>query len=391
MGLSHRSTSASRLMGRLAVVGMLVAVAALGGLALWSSRVTLREAKALTSVGVQMTGQLRALRALHVIQVEMAALEEDHTRAGLDRLHAAEEALPAALERMGSGDAPKAAELAREAEPIAERLVPAIERYLTDPRGDILYHGEDGGDDDTAEEEMERLIGELELMLNAPGSDPAGVLSSKLDEVEAAGRAVSRTALVLAPIGLTFAIVCGVLLRVYRRRSESALQAALERTAREARTDQLTGLPNRRGLFEELARWVEGGRGFTIALADLNGFKRYNDTFGHPAGDALLRRLGHKLAAACAGRGFAARLGGDEFCVLAGDLGPDVLQELVDEALGEEGEGFCVTCASGVAVVPAHATDASAALQLADARLYAVKAGSHPRLRGSDTATPTAP
>ena len=51
-------------------------------------------------------------------------------------------------------------------------------------------------------------------------------------------------------------------------------------------------------------------------LFDLDGFKSYNDTFGHPAGDALLTRLGSKLAAAVAPHGSAYRLGGDEFCAL---------------------------------------------------------------------------
>ena len=54
-----------------------------------------------------------------------------------------------------------------------------------------------------------------------------------------------------------------------------------------------------------------------LLLFDLDGFKRYNDTYGHPAGDALLARLGGKLAAAVVGVGAAYRLGGDEFCVLA--------------------------------------------------------------------------
>ena len=53
-----------------------------------------------------------------------------------------------------------------------------------------------------------------------------------------------------------------------------------------------------------------------LALFDLDGFKHYNDTFGHPAGDALLERLGGNLARLVAGRGRAYRMGGDEFCAL---------------------------------------------------------------------------
>ena len=128
---------------------------------------------------------------------------------------------------------------------------------------------------------------------------------------------------------------------------------------------------------------------FTLTLADLNGFKRYNDTFGHPAGDALLRRLGRKLAAACEGRGIAARLGGDEFCVLFdGELPAGEAQALLADALSDEGEGFQITAASGVAAVPREARDPSAALRLADARMYAAKVGEHPQRRGGDVRWP---
>ena len=53
-----------------------------------------------------------------------------------------------------------------------------------------------------------------------------------------------------------------------------------------------------------------------LALFDLDGFKHYNDSFGHPSGDALLERLGERLERVVAGRGRAYRMGGDEFCVL---------------------------------------------------------------------------
>ena len=88
----------------------------------------------------------------------------------------------------------------------------------------------------------------------------------------------------------------------------------------DASTDALTGLGNRRQLLADLAAAQETEA--TLVLLDLDGFKVYNDTYGHPAGDALLARLGHRLAAT-AGEGVAAyRLGGDEFCVLSHDCPP---------------------------------------------------------------------
>jgi two-component system, cell cycle response regulator len=156
------------------------------------------------------------------------------------------------------------------------------------------------------------------------------------------------------------------------------MRSALEETAQEARTDELTGLPNRRALLEELERRTTANETFTLTLADLNGFKRYNDTFGHAAGDALLRRLGQKLAAACDGRGIAARLGGDEFCVLFDEGFPrEEADAILREALSDEGEGFRITSESGMVAVPEEAHDPSAALGLADSRMYAAKVSAH--------------
>src|SRR5256885_16279346 len=72
------------------------------------------------------------------------------------------------------------------------------------------------------------------------------------------------------------------------------------------------------------------GGSHVLVLFDLDGFKGYNDTFGHPAGDALLARLGRALSEAVASHGNAYRLGGDEFCILARDPGaalPDRVHE----------------------------------------------------------------
>jgi diguanylate cyclase (GGDEF)-like protein len=147
----------------------------------------------------------------------------------------------------------------------------------------------------------------------------------------------------------------------------------------EARTDSLTGLPNRRALVDdldaELAR-AGGKRTVMIALFDLDGFKQYNDTFGHPAGDALLARLGERLGAAVEGIGTAYRMGGDEFCVLAAvDADRAVtIVELAAAALSDAGDAFAVRCSHGMALVPAEAFSPAEALRLADQRMYAHKA-----------------
>ncbi len=100
--------------------------------------------------------------------------------------------------------------------------------------------------------------------------------------------------------------------------------ALVYRSRHEALTDPLTGLGNRRRLLlslEDVLQSASERSPWALLLFDLNGFKRYNDAFGHPVGDALLARLGEKLRAAVEPEGQAFRLGGDEFCALTPLLG----------------------------------------------------------------------
>jgi two-component system, cell cycle response regulator len=142
--------------------------------------------------------------------------------------------------------------------------------------------------------------------------------------------------------------------------------------------DSLTGLSNRRGLIADLHAALSPPRApRSLAAFDLDGFKAYNDTFGHLAGDLLLARLGQRLADAVGGYGRAYRLGGDEFCVLLdpGILEPDAIFAAADEALSEDGPGFSIGASYGTVVIPDEAGEVSATLDLADTRMYAHKSG----------------
>lgn len=158
-----------------------------------------------------------------------------------------------------------------------------------------------------------------------------------------------------------------------------ATQAMLEDAAM---VDSLTGLPNRRQLMADLSGLSANGEATPTLLGmfDLDGFKTYNDTFGHSAGDALLTRLGGHLAAAATTPARAYRLGGDEFCVLApmADVDGDALLERASVALSEHGEGFSISCSHGAAELPTETTDAEEALSLADRRMYILKTGGRP-------------
>jgi diguanylate cyclase (GGDEF)-like protein/putative nucleotidyltransferase with HDIG domain len=140
----------------------------------------------------------------------------------------------------------------------------------------------------------------------------------------------------------------------------------------EAVTDALTGLANRRRLLEDLA--VAHERDRIVVLFDLDGFKLYNDTFGHPAGDALLQMIGQDLRAAVGEHGTAYRLGGDEFCaVLETDAEPEALGERLAATMAREGHGFGVGASFGTAIAPAGDAAPPRTLTLADERMYACK------------------
>jgi diguanylate cyclase (GGDEF)-like protein len=146
----------------------------------------------------------------------------------------------------------------------------------------------------------------------------------------------------------------------------------------QVRTDALTGLGSRgRAQVDLPSRFAEATADdpVSLVLLDLNGFKRYNDSFGHPAGDALLARLGAALLGAVGPAGTAYRFGGDEFCLLL-TCAPErfeVVARRAADSLRASGPGYDIDASWGAAQVPAEALDPEAALELADSRMYADK------------------
>ena len=147
----------------------------------------------------------------------------------------------------------------------------------------------------------------------------------------------------------------------------------------QALTDALTGLGNRRSLIADLEGELlvaSEASPRALLLFDLDGFKQYNDWHGHPAGDALLRRLGDRLAAAVGDHSRAYRLGGDEFCVIVhgGEFEARRVRGASLEALSDTTDGFEVACSCGLVMIPLDASTSEAVLQIADERLYSQKA-----------------
>jgi diguanylate cyclase (GGDEF)-like protein len=180
--------------------------------------------------------------------------------------------------------------------------------------------------------------------------------------------------------GITLALTAVTLLLVLLRTALvfAENQRVLAHSRREALTDPLTGLRNRRSLMadlEESLPLATREKSLALVLFDLDGFKEYNDVFGHPAGDRLLVRLGERLDDAVRGHGRAYRLGGDEFCAVLhpGAAGVDALVDACLTSLREHGEGFDITTSHGVVEAPMEISNATDALQMADRRMYARK------------------
>jgi two-component system cell cycle response regulator len=177
-------------------------------------------------------------------------------------------------------------------------------------------------------------------------------------------------------LGLATTALVAVLARLAMTFGEN--MRMLHASRLEALTDGLTGLGNRRALMADLERTLSRDDGpVVLALYDLDGFKQYNDTFGHPAGDALLARLGHALQRSVGAGGRAYRLGGDEFCIIASARDGDVAGTVANHGatLTARGEAFVVGCSYGLVLLPHETHSADMALRIVDQRMYLDKQG----------------
>jgi diguanylate cyclase (GGDEF)-like protein len=144
-----------------------------------------------------------------------------------------------------------------------------------------------------------------------------------------------------------------------------------------AMTDPLTGLGNHRAFWTELDLAVTAGDPFTVVMMDVEGLKRINDSFGHLAGDALLRRVAESLREATSDRDLAARLGGDEFAIVLSDGDPAKARSIADQVrrllLGGAGDrAGRATIRYGIASFPVDGERARDLVAVADSRLYAM-------------------
>ncbi|QEC46449.1 EAL domain-containing protein [Baekduia soli] len=170
-----------------------------------------------------------------------------------------------------------------------------------------------------------------------------------------------------------------------RSRLERELRHLAAEREHDALHDPLTGLANRRKLFQRLeaaiAAAVGEDRAVALLIIDLDGFKELNDTLGHQAGDRLLSEIGPRLAAGAPAADLVARLGGDEFAVV---LGPGVtlteaertacaIRAIIDRPVALSGLTLRVRASVGIAMYPEHAPNLTALVQRADIAMYCAK------------------
>lgn len=160
------------------------------------------------------------------------------------------------------------------------------------------------------------------------------------------------------------------------------LQAANRALDLQARTDALTGLLNRRGFETQMAFAValsrRSSRPLSLITVDVDHFKRVNDTYGHEAGDEVLRRLARTLEARLRGSDVVARLGGEEFVALLPDTdlnGAQSIAQALVTAMAEQQDPVAgtITVSAGVATMRSADDNGAAMLRRGDAALYEAK------------------
>ena len=181
-------------------------------------------------------------------------------------------------------------------------------------------------------------------------------------------------------------LVSGVVADISERKRVEA--EAREKLAYAALHDSLTGLANRASFLEHLElglkRANRTAKGVGVLFVDLDNFKLVNDSFGHGAGDELLKAVGSRLRGAVRGMDVVARQGGDEFLILLSDLegtsasrATEAVASKVGAILSEpflvDGIEIYVSASVGISLFPADGDDAETLLKHADVAMYSVK------------------
>lgn len=212
-----------------------------------------------------------------------------------------------------------------------------------------------------------------------------------------------RTQTAVEMIGLSIGVAYGLFVASYTRsghlKLERAYSAHLEELSKRLRTmayrDALTGLYNHRYFYEQLSHEIDRsqryGQPLSLLLMDMNNFKQINDTYGHMVGDKFLSLVGQVVAKAIRTSDIGARYGGDEFVVILPNTGAEEARQTAEKlsdavasaATASPGdEHIRLGISIGIATCPDDSRSPGELLELADTRLYEVKAHTRKRSRG---------
>lgn len=207
---------------------------------------------------------------------------------------------------------------------------------------------------------------------------------------------VLALALMLALAGLI-----GVMILSRRVKSQTdTIRESEERFRHLATHDSLTQLPNRASVLNSLDAAIAKARNrnssVCVALVDLDHFKNINDTYGHAAGDAVLRETARRLASAIRSSDVIGRYGGEEFLIVFNDMEKDhgvarcevVRQTVCERPMQWEGNELTITCSIGVAAATSTHNPVPALVSIADHAMYAAKMQGRNRVVGAPDVAP---
>ena len=234
------------------------------------------------------------------------------------------------------------------------------------------------------------LIGLCAYLLGLSIVRPLARLTKGADKVSAGDLEVDLPVLSRSEVGYLTQVFNHMVARIRKGREQLATaNEALTEKNKELEilsvTDSLTGLYNRKHLMEslggEIGRSSRYERPFALLIIDIDHFKKFNDTYGHLAGDEVLRKMGHVFRESIRSCDYAARYGGEEFIIVMPEIGQDegvkaaerIRGSVAKEEIDANGHSVRVTISVGVASFPEHGDDAQAIISKADAALYQAK------------------